>query len=165
MIITLAFVLVFVAWHRLITMQTRRTKPWPESFVFERRGPGQMLPAWYFGYSHWDMQTDCYIYAIMPFNWLTRCYRWARWRWDSFRGKPPVYQIVKTIYLHDMLRQQYDRGLECGQQIRASEAYQRGYDEALAFFAKKIKSSSTKVYYRLPTETEWTYLGDSKPGV
>lgn len=112
MIIILAFLFAFIAWHRMITMQTRLSKPWPESFVFERRGPGQMMPAWYFGYSHWDMQTDCYIYAIMPINWLTRCYRWARWHWDSFRGKPPQYDLVKLTDLRDMLANSHRNGYE-----------------------------------------------------
>lgn len=101
----------------------------------------EMMPAWYYGYAYRDIVRNRSVFAVMPLNWLIRWSRQFARRWDIFRGLPPQYELIKLADMHKAYSEEYRRGFEDGRFImdsKVQEAYQRGYDEALAFFAKTL---------------------------
>lgn len=105
----------------------------------------EYMPPWYYGYAYRDILRDQSVFAVMPLNWLIRWWHNWIWAWDEFRGKPPEWAMYRREDIYDMRRAEY----------------QRGYDEALAFFTKNIPlRSPAKVFYKPVNETEFKYLGE-----
>ena len=117
-----------------------------------------MMPPWYYGYAYRDIVRNRSVFAVMPLNWLIRWGRQFKRRWDIFRGLPPTYELVKPSELYDSSDKQYRLGYEDGYALgkrdmteATQEAYQRGYDEALAFFAKTFYPSTNAESDKLDT--------------
>jgi len=105
----------------------------------------EFMPPWYYGYAYRDTVCNRSVFAIMPLNWLIRWGRQLARRWDIFRGLPPEYELVKRSDMHKLYGEEYRRGFEDGRfamDSKVQEAYQRGYDEALALFVKTFYSST-----------------------
>lgn len=112
-----------------------------EMFVSKR--DTDIMPSWYYGYAYRDILRNRSVFAIMPLNWLIRWGREFRRRWNIFRSLPPQYELIKSSDMHKAYGEEYRRGFEDGRFVmdsKVQEAYQRGYDEALAFFTKTFCS-------------------------
>jgi len=106
----------------------------------------EMMPSWYYGYAYRDILRNRSVFAVMPLNWLIRWSRQLERWWNIFRGLPPQYELIKSSDMHKAYGEEYRRGFEDGNFVMDSKvqaAYQRGYDEALAFFAKTFYSDAS----------------------
>lgn len=54
---------------------------------------GEILPPFYYGYSHRDFGYDVTYFYPTPINYLVRFCIHAKYKWDKFRSKPSRLDI------------------------------------------------------------------------
>lgn len=65
------------------------------------RSEGQCMPYFYFGLSYRDYARDIEVWHPIPFNYVVRFMRGARFRWDRLRHRESWYD--REIRIADMI--------------------------------------------------------------
>ncbi len=53
-----------------------------------QKSMGEMLPAWYYGYSYRKWDQDVIVFHIIPLNYIIRWCLYISYAWNKFRSTP-----------------------------------------------------------------------------
>lgn len=77
---------------------------------------GAVKPLWYYGFSYREWFSEREVWLPIPWNFIVRWRRYARMRWDAWRGRDDsVHRRIRRMAMAQFSRA-YEKGIEHGQE-------------------------------------------------